>query len=124
MASNSSNIKIGMLLANASFLTTGQFRFGTINSSGKVALTSSGGRADGTVQNNPDTDQAVEFEIFGVSMVEYGGSITAGSEVKSGSSGVAVAHAGSGFVVGVALETGVSGDIRPVLLKQTGTDTV
>lgn len=122
MAYNSSNIKIGTLVANASFATTGQFRFGTINSSGKIALTGSGGRADGVIANNPAADVAVEFTIFGIEMVEYGGTITAGDNVKSGASGVAVTHGGTGFVVGVALASGVSGDIHPVLIKQTGTE--
>lgn len=103
------------LLANADFRTTGQFRFGIVNSSGEVALSSSAGRVDGVINNNPDVDQAVTFGISGVVMVEYGGSITAGAQVQSGASGVAVS--GSTNSPGVALETGVSGDIRPILLK-------
>ena len=122
MTYHSSNIKLGTLLSAADFSTTGQFRFGTIDSTGKVALTGAGGRADGIIDNNPAAGRAVELTIFGVEMIEYGGTIVAGANVKSGASGVAVTHGGTGFVVAVALESGVSGDIRPVLLKQTGTE--
>lgn len=122
MAYDSSTTKVGTLLANASFETTGQYRFGTINNVGKIALTGAGLRSDGVVVNNPAADRAVELTISGVEMVEFGGTITAGDNVKAGTSGVAVTHGGTGFVSGVALESGVSGDIRPVLLKQTGTE--
>lgn len=112
------SVKAVSLLANASFETTGQFRFGVINSSGKVALASSAGRVDGVILGNPAADVAVQFGIGGIMMVEYGGSITAGAQVQSGSSGVAVA--GTTYVAGIALETGVSGDIRPVLFMPIG----
>lgn len=122
MAYDSTTAKVGTLLANASFETTGQYRFGTINSSGKIALTGAGLRADGVVVNNPAADRAVEFTISGVEMVEYGGTITAGDLVKAGTSGVAVTHGGSGWAAGVALESGVSGGIHPVLVTHTGTE--
>lgn len=120
MAYSSSNVKLGTLLSAADFSTTGQFRFGVINSSGKIALASSGGRVDGCVQNNPAADRVVELDILGVTMVEYGGTITAGDEVESGASGVAVTLSGATYAAGIALESGVSGDIRPVLLKIVG----
>lgn len=105
------------LLAAADFRTTGQFRFGTVNSDGKVGLTGNGLRADGVVLNNPDADQAIEFGISGVLMVEAGGSITAGAEVQSGANGVVVA--GTTYVVGVALTDGESGEVIPVLFRPT-----
>lgn len=120
MAYESTVIKLGTLLAAADFSTTGQFRFGVIDSAGKIALASAGARVDGVVANNPESGRVVEFDIFGVTMVEYGGTITAGSEVESGASGVAVVLSGATYCAGIALESGVSGDIRPVLVKLAG----
>lgn len=102
------------LLSAADFSTTGQYRFGTIDSNGKVGLTSSAGRVDGVVQDNPEADRALALGFSGVSMVEYGGTVTAGDSVQSGASGVAVT--GNTNSRAIALESGVSGEIHPVLL--------
>lgn len=99
----------------ADFSTTGQFRFGVVNSSGDVALASSAGRVDGVVLDNPESGQPCAVGIAGVAMVELGGNVTAGDQVQSGASGVATS--GSTNSPGVALQTGVSGDIIAVLLK-------
>lgn len=104
------------LLSAADFSTTGQFRFGQVNSSGQVALAGSGARVDCVVYDNPDAaSRETTVVIAGVAMVELGGTVTAGDQVQSGASGVATS--GSTNTPGVALESGVSGDIIPVLLK-------
>lgn len=115
MAYSSSVIKVGTLLAGADLSTTGQFRFVDVNNTGKVVLATGDGRAIGTLQNNPASGRVCEVDISGVTMVQYGGNITAGGNVKVGSNGVAVATTNTD-VVAVALESGASGDIRPVLL--------
>lgn len=120
MAYSTANIKVGTLLAATDLSTTGQFRLGVINSSGKIALASAGARVDGAIQNNPAIDRPVEFDILGITHVEYGGTITAGNELEAGSSGVAVILSGATYCIGIALESGVSGEIHPVLLKQIG----
>lgn len=120
MAYSTANIKIGTLLAASDFSTTGQFRFGVVNSSGKIALASAGTRVDGCIQNNPDADRPVELDVVGVTHVEYGGNVTAGDSLESGANGVAVILSGSTYVAAVALESGVSGEIHPVLLKLIG----
>lgn len=120
MAYSTANVKIGTLLAAADFSTTGQFRFGVINSSGKVALASAGARVDGCIQNNPAADRPVEMDIVGVTHVEYGATITAGDELEAGANGVAVVLAGAPYCAAVALESGASGEIHPVLLKMIG----
>lgn len=122
MSYSSSTTKIGTLVANADFSTTGQFRFGVIGSNGKIALAGAGLRVDGVVANNPAADRAVEFTIGGIEQIELGGTVTAGDNVKSGASGVCVTHGGTGYVSGVAVESGVSGDIVSILIKQTGTE--
>lgn len=104
------------LQSAADFSTTGQFRFGVVNSSKQIALASAAGRVDGVICSNPDAaDKATPVGIAGVAMVELGGTVTAGDQVQSGASGVAVS--GLTNSPGVALDSGVSGDIIPVLLK-------
>lgn len=120
MAYSTANIKVGTLLAASDLSSTGQFRFGVINSSGKIALASAGARVDGCIQNNPAADRPVEFDIVGVTHVEYGGTVTAGDELESGASGVAVLLSGAPYCAAIALESGASGEIHPVLLKMIG----
>lgn len=114
------NVQKVCLPANADLSSTGQFRFGVINASGKIALATAGERVDGVVMNNPDEDQAVEFGVGGIIMVEYGGNVTAGDSVEAGSNGVAVTLSGATYSAGVALQTGISGDIRPILFHPVG----
>jgi len=104
------------LLSAADFSTTGQHRFGTINSSGQIGLTSSAGRVDGVIEDDPAAiNRATTVAISGVCKLLLGGSVTAGGDIQSGASGVGVS--GSTNAICTALETGVSGDIISVLLK-------
>ncbi len=110
------SLKVISLQSAADFSTTGQYRFGTINNVGRIALTSSAGRVDGIVQGNPDAaDRAVGVGIAGVSFIELGGTLDAGASVQSGSAGVAVSGTTNATVT--LLTGGVSGDIVDCLLK-------
>jgi hypothetical protein len=99
----------------ADFSTTGQWRFGTVNSSGQIALAGAAARVDGIIQSNPDAaDKECAVGIHGVSHLELGGTIAAGDSLQSGASGVGVS--GTTNVKAIALESGVSGDVISVLL--------
>jgi hypothetical protein len=112
---NEETLRCISLQSAADFSTTGQWRFGTVNSSGQVGLTSAAGRVDGIVQGNVDAaDRAVTVGIHGISFLELGATITAGDSLQSGSSGVGVS--GTTNAKCIALESGVSGDIVSVLL--------
>lgn len=103
------------LQSAADFSTTGIYRFGVVNSSGQIALASSAGRVDGVVYDNPSAaDRECRVATAGVVKVELGGTVTAGDQVQSGASGVATS--GSTNSPGIALESGVSGDIIAVRL--------
>lgn len=105
------------LLSAADFSTTGLYRFGIVNSAGKIALASAAGRVDGVVYDNPGAaDRETVVAVDGAVFVELGGTVTAGDQVEAGASGVAVS--GSTNSPGVALESGVSGDIITVLLRK------
>lgn len=113
---NEESLKVISLQSAADFSTTGQFRFGTVNSVGRIALTGSAGRVDGIVQGNVDAvDRAVGVGISGISLIELGATLTAGDDIQSGSSGVAVAGTTGATVT--LLTGGVSGDIVNCLLK-------
>ena len=110
------SLKTISLQSAADFSTTGQYRFGTVNSSGQVALTGAAARVDGVVLGNPDAaGKAVAVGVSGVSLLELGGTVAAGGDIQSGADGVGVSGSTNASVV--ALEAGVSGDIISVLLK-------
>jgi hypothetical protein len=103
-------------------LSAAQYKFVTVNSSGKIALTGLGEEPDGILQNAPAAaDRPGRVRVAGVSKLDLGGSVTAGNAVVADTNGEGVA-AGSAdaYRAGKALETGVSGDVIPVLLKPTG----
>lgn len=104
------------LPAAADFSATGQYRFGRLNTSSQIALASAAGIADGVITDNPDAaGKECSVAISGVVQVELGGTVTAADQVQVGTNGVAVS--GSTNSPGIALESGVSGDIISVLLK-------
>jgi len=75
----------------------------------------------GVLQNKPQvTGAAATVAIRGVSLVEAGGNISAGNAIKVDASGNGVAAtlpADAALVVGVAVGSGASGQLVPVLLK-------
>lgn len=97
----------------------------------KVTGASQAGLADttanevvvGVLQNKPQyTGQAATVAIRGVSRVTAGGNVTAGNAVKVNATGkavVATLPADAALVVGIALGSGASSEIIPVLLKVT-----
>lgn len=102
------------LVAGAN-LTANQYRAVVVNNTGKAALAGAGSRVVGVLQNKPDNGQAAEIMVLGVTKAIYGGTVTAGAALESNASGQLVAQT-TGQVVGIALESGVSGEVHPVLL--------
>lgn len=99
-------------------LSTKQYKTMNLNSSGQVVTVSSaGGRAVGVLQNDPDTaGQAATVAIGGICKVKYGGNITAGNNVQADSDGDVIVAASGDYILGVAMVSGVDGDIGSVLL--------
>ena len=113
MATKESLVSISLQSA-ADLSTIGQYRFGTVNASGQIAVSGADARQDGIIQDNPDAaDRASQVGIFGVSLLELGGVVTAGDEVKAGANGVGLS--GSTNSKTIALTSGVSGEIISVL---------
>ncbi len=98
-------------------LSTKQYMFMTVDSNGRIDITGDGASADGVLQDKPNaTDRMGQMAISGVSMVVCGGTVTKGGDVASDAAGKAVDVTTGDYILGVALETGASGDIIPVKL--------
>ena len=100
-------------------LSEKQYRFMTINSSGELAATGDGLKADGVLQNKPDAQgRTGALGISGVSKLEAGAAITAGDDLAPDSVGRGVTASVTGDVVAArALEDASgAGSIIAVLL--------
>lgn len=113
------SLKCVTIPANAD-LSAKQYFFGKVSNSsgiGQVAVCGDGEAAIGVIQNDPSSQgDATTVGISGISKVSAGGTITAGNYVASDASGEAVVAATGDIIAGIALESGVDGDIIPVLL--------
>lgn len=88
-----------------------------------LAVAAANERPLGVLQNKPQfTGEAATVAIDGVSKVEAGGTITAGTGVKANASGKAVQWvAGTddeSLMVGFAVSAGVSGQLMSVLIRR------
>ena len=121
MATRQNPIDIN-LLAGAD-LSTKQFYLVKKNSTnGQVAVAGDGERAIGVLLNKPSAAGPVaKVQVGGVATVICGtGGLTAGAEFASSATGTAVPATASENKLGVALETGVAGQIMEVLFQPSG----
>jgi hypothetical protein len=96
--------------ANAD-LSTKQFYCGSINSSGRVAVTGDGARCDGLIQNKPSAaGEPTELAVEGLAKGIAGGAINPGVEVASDGNGKLVTAIAADYVVGVYLGTAAAAD--------------
>lgn len=118
-------------------LTTKQFLAIKVNSSGQAVVAGAGEFAAGILQNKPNSGQAATVAYGGISKAIAGGNVTAGMTVAADATGKVVDAAEaviasldgnvatnvavtSSNVIGVALASGVSGDVIPVLVMNAG----
>ena len=104
-------------------LSTHQFKFMVVNSSGQIALnTTAGGVVDGVLQDKPTAaGHAATVAFSGVSKVVASAAITQGALISSTATGKAVTATTGEAVKGRALESaGADGDLIAVLLDTTG----
>jgi hypothetical protein len=71
----------------------------------------------GPIQNAPESGQAAEIRILGISKVECGGTISIWDKVTSDANGKAVTAADGERYCGLAMEAGVSGRIIAILME-------
>lgn len=81
------------------------------------------GVVDIPAQSSASSGERVDVVLTGVTEVEYGGTVTRGQELTSDANGRAVAASPAAGVnnriIGIALKSGVVGDIGSVLLSQS-----
>lgn len=109
-------------LPAAGDLSAKQYRFVTLNSSGQIAASTRGALSCGVLQDKPAAagrSGAVRYN--GVTKIKLGGSVTAGNAIVSDANGDGVTTASSDTnYMGIALESGASGEIVAMLLQPRG----
>ena len=100
-------------------LSSSQYYFGAINTSGQVAACGDGAKADGVIYNDPAAaGRATALAITGRMKVVAGSAVTVGDDVSSDSSGRAVPVVSGDFTLGTAIEAATAaGDIISVLFQ-------
>lgn len=108
--------------AGADLSTTGQHRFVTVDSTGRVVLTGAAGRSEGVLANNPIEDQAAEVQGHGaVAKVSASAAIAAGDSVASAANGQGRTAVALDFIIGVCVEAaGASGELCSVYITMPG----
>jgi len=113
-------VKMASFPANAD-LSASQYCFVSVNSSGKVAVTGDGLSADGILQNDPAAaDREAAVAIGGRSKVKLGGTVAAGDDVGSDSTGRAVTAATGDVILGKCVEGGAVNNIGSIIFQPRG----
>lgn len=110
----------GVTLPAGADLSTKQYTFVKVNSSGKAVTAGDGERGVGVQQDKPTQDKATNIAMSGISKVLCGGTITNGAAVASDANGKAVAATTGKHIMGFALEAGASGRIISIVLDRVG----
>lgn len=106
-------------------LSSYQYRFVTVNSSGNLALTGDGANADGVLQDKPAAaGRPGSMAIEGVTKLIASGTITAGDDIASGASGVGVKATTGDIINARALESVSDGELFSALLLAPNTGTL
>jgi len=102
-------------------LSAGQFKFVALAADGQVDLCGAGAQAIGVLYNEPDAaGKAATVVMTGKTVVEAGGSVTAGDEIACDTDGNCVTATTSDIVMGYALEDAVDGQVFAIELIQGG----
>lgn len=96
-----------------------QFTFVKIDTSGKLANPGNGAYGIGVIQDNPaNADDPGSVCYPGdITKITLGGTVTAGQEIMSDSTGKGVAATSGSYVLGVALAGGSSGARIPMIYQ-------
>lgn len=82
-----------------------------------VLCATNGGRCDGVLVNEPDTDIEAKVMVEGISKVVYGGTVTAGDSLMVNTAGKFVKATKGMWAVGVALQSGVASDVKAMRIR-------
>lgn len=100
-------------------LSSSQYCFGVVDSSGQVAVAGDGAKANGVIYNDPAAaGREVALAISGRVKVRAGAAITIGDDVGSDASGRAVPEVSGDYSLGTALESAsAAGDIISIIFE-------
>lgn len=103
-------------------LSSYQYRFVTLNSSGQIALAVDNDRVLGILQDKPAAaGRAASVAVAGISKCVFGGSVTKGAAVTTNFEGKAVAiDTSADYNLGISEDTGAAGVISRVVLQPMG----
>lgn len=102
-------------------LSADQFHFVTMASDGQVDLSTNGADAIGVLLNDPEAaGRAAEVAIAGMTRVEAGGGLPAGSLVASNAAGKAVVATTGDAILGIAVNTATTGEVASILFNPRG----
>lgn len=90
MAQEQRGFSVGFLKAAAD-LRTKQYYFVKVDGNGDVVLCGAGESALGVLQNDPNTSEACDVMVFGITKVVVSGALNAGDPIASDASGKAKA---------------------------------
>ena len=107
---------ISVTLPAGADLRTHQFKFVSVDANGAVVLTDNDAKAQGVLQNAPNTGEAATIAISGRVKVACGAGVTRGGDIASGANGAGKNAGTASEVLGTALETGANGRIISILL--------
>ena len=98
-----------------------QFRFVYISDEREVKMAENiGDPAYGILQNLPETNQAAEVAVMGVSQLALAGTVTANDKIVCNASGYGVAATTSQTAMAIARENGASGEQISVFIIPGG----
>ena len=107
------------LMAGAD-LSDRQYRFVTVDATGRAVAPAAGAAVAGVLQNDPALGQAGLVDIAGITKVVAGAAVTTGARVMTTNVGKAITATSTNHSLGVALETGADNRVIRVLLQPTG----
>lgn len=103
----------------AADLSASQFLIARVSGEFQANLaTAAHAAALGPIQNKPESGQATEIRVVGISKVLCGGTIAVGANVTSNASGQGVTAASGERYIGKALEPGVNGRVISILCER------
>lgn len=113
------NSTVRISLEASADLSSHQYKFATLGATGVALNTTAGGPCIGVIDTN-DADalgKRVPVAIGNVTKVKLGGTVTRGNNIQSDGAGLGIVAATADYSQGIALESGVTGDIIPILLR-------
>ena len=103
-------------LIAAADLSVKQYYAVKIDANGQAALCGAAQNAAGILCNKPTAGQPAAVMTLGIALAMYGGAVTAGDNLTTDANGKLVTATGTNPVIGVAMESGVDGEVHSVLL--------